>query len=132
MEEERRPKPPTIEAVFKGRVEQGFDVFRRHFSLDVVDAAEHVSAARLERCQVSPDFLSDFGGRAPGQDTLGIASAAPEYKFPAEPVLQFKRVHGGSPRLDGVEDIDPVLEEVGDKGGAGAAGVVPDPGLRAG
>jgi hypothetical protein len=81
--------------------------------------AERVSAARLNAARFR-DFLSDFGGE-PGAGYAGIASAAPEY-VPAESGSSIQTGPWRKRSSGWVEDIDPVLEEVGDKSGAGAAG----------
>ena len=93
---------------------------------DVVDLGEDESAARGEGPDPVADVGGDFLGRPQGQDALGVAAAAPERDVLAEFPLEPGRVHPLRARLDGVDDVDADLDQVGEDVGDRPAGMEKD------
>jgi hypothetical protein len=117
---------PSTAAEFEGGVKEGHDVFGGYAGLDVVDIVEDESAIGFEGDDTVSDCVADFMRRGEGQDVLGVDAAPPEDDFIAEAAFEFGRVHAAGGDLDGVEDIDAVVDQLGDVFDAAAAGVVPD------
>ena len=78
----------SIKPALVGGVEQGEDVFRRDFALDVVAVVEDVAAAGHERRNILAHIGGHFRRRAPGQDMLGIHAAARSEGLGFVPLLE--------------------------------------------
>jgi hypothetical protein len=93
---------------------------------DVVDLVEDESAAGGEGLDPAPDVIPDLLRRPLRKDALGVAAAPPEAQVATELPLHPGRVHAAGAGLDGIDDLDPDLDEVGQDGRDRAAGVEED------
>lgn len=117
---------PIVKSELVGGIEQSCDILGGNVGLNVMDAVENETSPTFECLDIPPDMFPHFGGRAPWEDILGIDPAPPKYQALAELPFQRSRVHAFCADLDRIQDIDPVVQEVGDQIETGAAGMIPD------
>ena len=115
----------SVKTVLMRRVEECDGVLPADAGLNVVDAIEYVSAARPQRRYVSCHVFANRGRIRRGQDVLRIDPAAPKDEPIAELAFQFHRIHAGGADLDRVQDVDAVVQQVGDVALARSARVIP-------
>ncbi len=80
-----------------------------------MDRGEDEATAVVEDVDALPDFPVDLVGSSEREGRLRLDPAAPEDEVGSELLLEGERIHVRCGRLDGVEDVEAVRDELGDQ-----------------